>query len=645
VRTNSLVVTTTGDNMKLIETIVRDLDRGAVEAIRLKLYPLRWAGAKEVADLIAQVFTEEKQETQRNRGPGPMWFGGMPSATEGASAGTSREVRAVADTRSNSVVVAANEANLKVVDDLIVNLDRQLTDMLRIKIYELKNAEATSMATVLREIFRPQVNATQASGRTTSSQGGQGGGGPFMRFFGSEAARPGSAQTGLPPSQEVEITADARTNAVVVKASPEYIAIMDQVVEQLDQNPTEQYSTYVLPLDNADAVSLAQTLQNLLRGTGGAATTQGSGVPGLGQQNQNRSTGPRTTTNQGGTTGTRSGSSRNLGPLEEGQEEPPSPPQDEEERRGIQGQADVQADSQTNALIVRTSPRNFEAIQNIVRGLDRMRPQVLIKVLIAEVTLDDELRFGVEWSWENKFRVNGDAITQRYAADFNLFGQGATATFSGDELSATLNAFAEDGRLKVLATPRILVLDNQEAEISIGKSVPRVTNTTINQQGNTVNTVQYRDVGILLSVQPHINFDGLVTLRVHPEISDKAPDSESVQITEGVTSPTFNVNYADTTVAARNGQTVVIGGLIREQEEETIQKIPLLGDIPLLGTLFSNTTQLNVRRELMIFLTPYVAYTSIQLEEIAELEKSRLRLLDYRDLQDEADGWLKKLKR
>jgi general secretion pathway protein D len=656
-RTNSVIATTTLENMKLIERLIGDLDKEAAQAIRLKLYPLRYADARETATVITSIFADEQTQTRqasRNQPRLPMFLGGGGQQQQDPT-GASREVRAIADTRSNSVVVAANETNMKICDDLITNLDRQLTDVLRIKIYELKNADATAMTTVLRDIFRVQVTATQNAGRT---QGGGGGGGqnnPFMQMFGQGGGGRGgntAASGGLPPAQEVEITADARTNSVVVKASDEYIAIMDQVVIQLDQNPTEQYSTYVLPLSNANASDLASTLQNLLRGTGGGGANQnrnqqGTGLPGIGNQGT-RNTGARTGSTQGGTQGgaRTGGGGRNLGPLE-GQDEPapPMPSQDEEERRGVQGQVDVQADPQTNSLVIRTSPRNFESIRNIVQGLDRMRPQVLIKVLIAEVTLDDEFRFGVEWNWENKFHVNGDSITQAYKTDYNLFSQGGTATLTGDELGATLNAFAEDGRLKVMATPRILVLDNQSAEISIGKDVPRVTNSTINAQGNPQNTIQYRTVGILLSVTPHINFDGLVTMQVHPEISDRAPESESVQITEGVTSPTFNVNYADTVVAARNGQTVVIGGLIRESEEDTVQKIPFLGDIPLIGALFSNTTKAKVRRELMIFLTPYVAFTSNQLEEIAELEKAKLKLLDWRDVEDEGDRWLKKLKR
>jgi general secretion pathway protein D len=174
--------------------------------------------------------------------------------------------------------------------------------------------------------------------------------------------------------------------------------------------------------------------------------------------------------------------------------------------------------------------------------------------------------------------------------------------------------------------------------------VPRVTNSTINAQGNTQNTVTYESVGIMLDVTPHINFDGLVTMDVRPEISDIAPASQSVTITEGVTSPTFFVNTAQTVIAARTGQTVAIGGLIRESEEESVEKIPLLGDIPLIGLLFSNTIKKTVKRELMIFLTPYVAYNSAQLEEITEMEKSKLKLLDPRDIDAEGDRWLEKMK-
>ena len=152
--------------------------------------------------------------------------------------------------------------------------------------------------------------------------------------------------------------------------------------------------------------------------------------------------------------------------------------------------------------------------------------------------------------------------------------------------------------------------------------------------------MQYESVGILLEVTPHINPDGLVTMVVHPEISDIASQAESVEITDGVTNPTFNVNSAETTVSVRNGNTVIIGGLIRETEDHTVTKIPILGDIPILGALFSNTEKRKVRRELMIFLTPYVVFSAEELEELTELEKSKLKLLDARDIHAESDRWL-----
>lgn len=635
VRTNSIVAAATPENLKIIEDLVAQLDGQGAEAVRLKLYPLRYADAKEVATMITSIFAEAAtQQGGRNQGGGgPRWMGGppqMPAATE--TTGASREVKAVADVRSNAVVVAGNEGNLRIIDDLIANVDRQVTDILRIKVYELKNGDAQQMTNMLREMFRPQINATQQAGRTQGNQPQQGG------QFGNRSGG-GAGSGALPPSMEMEIAADTRTNSIVVKASESFLEIVDQIVSQLDRNPTESMSTYVLDLKNGTAADIAQVLQNLLRGGTGTTNRNTGGTTG------NRNTG----NNRAGSTRTGGGgATRNLGPLQDGpapSQDPPPQDQEEEDRRGITGQVDVQADPATNSLVIRTSPRNFEAIRNIVANLDRMRPQVLIKVLIAEVTLDKSTQFGVEGFWENKFRVHGDSITHRYGTEFDLPSKGLAILGSGDELQLKLNAFADEGKLKVLATPRVMVLDNETANINVGKEVPRVTNSTVNQQGNVVNTVTYENVGILLEVTPKINLDGLVTLEVRPEISDIAPASESVTITEGVTSPTFFVNSAETTVAARHGQTVVIGGLIRDSVTDTLQKVPVLGDIPILGWLFSNTTKETVKRELMIFLTPYVAFTPGQVEELTELEKSKLKLIDDRDIESEGDRWLERIRK
>lgn len=666
-RTNSVIVTATEDNIKVIEDLLRRLDDRSAAALRLKLYPLRYADATAAAKLLNDLFAPPASSGGGGQGGDrggrdgrrflPVWLGGGAPAADPAAAGSTQEVRAVPDVRTNSVLVTAAEPKLQLIDAILMELDRQVNDLLVVKIYELKNADPAQMATILQALFKPQQAAspggTGAAGRAPAQ-----GSGPGVRWAGREGGA-GNASP-LLPSQQVDITHDVRTRSVIVKASREHIEVIDEVVRQLDANPTESVSTYYVPLKNHTAYELAVTLQNLLRGTGtGTGTnlqsrTQGSLLPGgFGNTGANPFFGNGAGFGtRGGTSGRTMGGTRTrggfLGPLDAQEPPPPAPPPQEEEepRRAIEGQVDIQPDPATNGLLIRTSPRNFQAIQALLQDLDRLRPQVLIKVLIADVTLDENSQFGLEGFWENKMRVRGgDLARNRFGTDFALATQGFTYLLAGDEFQATLNLLAREGRLRVLATPRILALDNATASINVGKEVPRITNTQINQLGNTVNTVQYESVGILLQVTPHINPDGLVTLEVAPEISDVASAAESVPIAPGVNSPTFNVNSALTTVAVRSGTTVVIGGLIRESTDHAVEKVPLLGDIPVLGALFSNTTQRKVKRELMIFLTPYVAYTASQLEELTQIEKAKLKLLDPGDIEAENDRWLERVRR
>jgi general secretion pathway protein D len=651
-RTNSIIVSATEDNTSIIADLIQRLDDTSAAAVRLKVYPLSHADATEAAELITKLFSEESQESSRDSSNRMMPFfmrfgrGSDRGERDGGGDGGGNEagkVKAIAEIRTNSVLVAATEQNHALVDEVINEIDRDIDDILEVKIYRLKNAEPTQMVEILQALFRAQVNATQQAGSNNNSGNRSG---RFSRFM---AMNQGETSTKLTPNQQVEITSDVRTRSVIVKASREYIEIIDDVIRDLDTDPVEEVGTYVIPLRNADAATLAPMLQNLLR----SGTTGGAG------RNLN-TTNPRTTGRTTGTdnssrgldygTGGSAGSSRtrNLGPLAQdtGAPAPPAATAEAEDgRRGIEGDVDIESDPSTNSIVLRTSPRNYEALQGVIQDLDRMRPQVLIKVLIADVTLDDRMEFGVEGFWENRATLpHDDVSTNRFGTDFPLPTTGFSYLLTGDEFQAALNAFAQEGNLKILATPRILVLDNETATINVGKRVPIVTNTTINQLGNAVNTVAYENVGILLDVTPQINPDGLVTMLVAPEISDVASEAESVQISDTVNSPTFNVNAAETRVAVRNGTTVVIGGLIREAQDETVRKIPILGDIPLIGALFSSTTTRTVKRELMIFLTPYVAFTAADLDEITGLERSRLKLLDPRDIEAESDSWLKEVR-
>jgi general secretion pathway protein D len=667
-RTNAVIVSATKENTEIIKGLIDQLDAKEAAAVKLKVYTLRYADASSTAQLVTDLFSASGSSSQR-RGSSrdgrssssmPFWMRGFMGSRGSSSSdqtGSAKEVRAIADVRTNTVLVAASEQNLAIIDQLVLELDRQISDMLVVKIYELEHADAAEMATVLQSLFRPQVNATRtAGGMTPRTSGSSGGSSSWFQRMMSSSRGGGTGNTAtLAPGQEVEITSDQRTNTVIVKASREYITIMDDVVSQLDANPTEESTVFVMPLKNHDALELATTLQSLLRGTGTSSrSSYNRGTSSL----FNRSTtsqyqsGRSQRSSFGSSTRGSSSSStrrRNLGPLE-AQDEPLAPLQEEEQEsrpRGVEGQVDIEPDPITNTLVVRGDPKDVAAIRTMLADLDRARPQVLIKVLIADVTLDERTQFGVEGFWENGMTVRGgDLATQRYGLDLIQPTSGFSYLLTGDEFEASLNLFASEGKLKVLATPRILALDNQPADIRVGKEVPIITNVQTNQlTGTPINTVSYESVGIILEVTPHINPDGLVTLEVLPEISDVASEAESVQIVEGANSPTFNVNSASTTVAVSSGTTVDIGGLIRETMDDAVQGIPILMDIPLVGPLFSSTTKRKVKRELMIFLTPYVANTAAELEELSALETAQLKLIDPRDIKAESDQWLRKARR
>ncbi|HEV3029969.1 MAG TPA: secretin N-terminal domain-containing protein, partial [Planctomycetota bacterium] len=395
-RTNSVIVSATEDNMKLIEDLVIRLDDKTASAVKLKLYSLRYADATAVAKLVNDLFADtptnaSQQNRTGNRGI-PVWMAPQGTGAQAEPQGATKEVRAVADLRTNSILVAASETRLVLIDAVMTEIDRQVNDLLEVKVYKLENADATQMAAILTSLFQPQIKATQSTGQTaTGNNQGQGrGGGPGVTMAGATAGVTGQ----LLPSQEVEIAADVRTRSVVVKASKSYIQIVDAVVKQLDQDPTEAVSTFVYKFKNADAAGLATPLQSLLRWPQGSSS---------GMQQSSSLSGNSSGFGSGGGGGPSGiGGARfgNLGPLEGPQDAPPAPSsgsQDEgESRRNVEGNVDLQADPTTNSLIVRTSPRNFMAMQTMFRELDRIRPQVLIKVLIADVTIDNSTQFGVE---------------------------------------------------------------------------------------------------------------------------------------------------------------------------------------------------------------------------------------------------------
>lgn len=310
---------------------------------------------------------------------------------------------------------------------------------------------------------------------------------------------------------------------------------------------------------------------------------------------------------------------------------------------GTVGSATISVDPETRQLIVIADEETSAQISQVVTNLDRPKPQVLIKVVFVEVTHTDGSDIGVEGG----FTRTDNGLTGNGANVFGLGGLNQIATniqrnalgqpvqsfiptppgaglyqILGDDYQVTLRAIAQSGKAKILSRPSVLARNNQPATILVGQSVPLITAVRYDTFGNAINSVQYTDVGIILRVTPFITSDGMVEMILSPEISTVS-QTESVTISQGVQAPVIDKRSADTVVVTPDSQTVVIGGLIANLKTETVSKIPVLGDLPLLGFAFRSKAKRDVKTELLIFLTPHIVAVPTQLAGLTTTEKEK----------------------
>jgi general secretion pathway protein D len=313
---------------------------------------------------------------------------------------------------------------------------------------------------------------------------------------------------------------------------------------------------------------------------------------------------------------------------------------------GTVGNATISVDPETRQLIVIADEETQVQISQVITNLDRPKPQVLIKVVFLEVTYNDALDIGIEGGFN---RDTGNNVTAAGANVFGMSGLGSVATnvqlnsmglpvsgfgttppgsglyqVLGTDYQATLRAIATAGKTEVLSRPSILARSSQPATITVGQSVPLITNVRYDNFGNAINSVSYEDVGIILRVTPFISNDGMVEMIVSPEISSLT--DQTVAISTGVSVPVIAKRSADTVVMTPNGQTVIIGGLMQNSKTGADSKIPFLGDIPLLGNLFKRQAKSSSKTELMIFLTPHIVSTPQQLVALSARESKAAQL-------------------
>lgn len=280
-------------------------------------------------------------------------------------------------------------------------------------------------------------------------------------------------------------------------------------------------------------------------------------------------------------------------------------------------------DKDNNALLIVSDAGTYEIIEQALRKLDAPTRQVLIDVTIAEVTLTDDLKYGIDWTFMNGDRRTGtlDAgvtgigpITPgfSYVLRTAAAGEGAIRT-----IQAALNMNATDSRVNVLSSPHIMVADNQQAKIQVGNSVPTPGQTLVSGTGPSITSTQYLDTGIILTVTPRISAGGVVNLDVQQEVSDASTAT-------GATAPTISKRTVKSIVTVQSGETTILGGLIKEDKGFSTDGIPLLSQIPVIGALFGSQGYKKAKTELVVLITPRIASNVSQAKAITEEFRKKL---------------------
>ena len=265
----------------------------------------------------------------------------------------------------------------------------------------------------------------------------------------------------------------------------------------------------------------------------------------------------------------------------------------------------VKYDTRSNKLIVRDTPTSLEEIDKLVQSFDVQEQQVLIEARILQVVLSDQQKLGVDWE-----AVVAEYHNLNLKTDFSILnssdksGTVTIGTLASDDYTALVQALKTVGETNILSSPRITALNNQEARILVGSQEPYVTTTTTTPASGpttTAESISFIDVGIKLYVTPTIHRDDFITMKIRPEVSSV---TRTLTTSNNNSIPVVETSEAETTVMIKNGVTVIIGGLIKEEQIDSKNKVPLLGDIPLLGHAFRNEDHLKRKTEIVIFLTP-----------------------------------------
>ncbi len=568
-RTNSLIVWAAPSEMTNIQEVIERLDTStpAVEMM-VKIVQLRQA----IADDFAQRFTDavlgEDPGGDNERAVILSFTEVLPDGREVVRKLLRQDVKLEADSRTNSLMVMAPAESMAMLEAMIKDFDRMRPIQSEIRMFPLVNADAGTMVDRLKELFEGEGGAEGETVRQFN--------------FGEEFSDIEFASVG----QELRFAADTRTNTLIAAGAEIDLRMVEKLVLYLDAQEAEERVIEVIHAKFRDAQEIA------------------AAIDGFNQQEQDV-----------------------LGLVDD----------EESQQRRMERQVSIEAmggdEGGSSQLIVGTSRQMYRKTMEMISELDRPEPQVKISALVAEVILSDDIEIGMEIAGQDlQFSeeafigpngiIQGPNFDYIAGTDVGAIGRGLGGinfTVTGEDFSFLFHAAQQNSRVETLSRPSLVIRNGEEGNITIADRVPFVSVAGLSDTGQTQSQVSYEDVGIVLTATPQISPDGYVTIDLSQEISGFS--GENVQLTEGVSSPVFQTREVKTNVTLRDGETVVIGGLITSRESEGENKVPILGDLPLIGPLFRVTSASKNRTELLIVLTVDVLRTDEQRYEMSVKER------------------------
>lgn len=510
---------------------------------------------------------------------------------------------------SNDVIVADRAENVSVINKIIDQLDKPWTE--GAEVIKLRHASPTEVVNIL------------------------------------EGLRGGSARNNN--DSPISLAADERTNSIIMSGPPSRRLQIRAMIARLDVESAYEGNIHVVYLKYTRASDLAPILANIIQ----SYETQAAAERSRSQLNTARSGGVRSNDgfgafNRGGSAGnlgSGTGTGSSLSQLE--QQGSQFFNQDDREKSG--GVGSVQWEETTNAVIIKANPSLMKVLRSVIAKLDIRRPQVLVEAIIAEVDVDQVKSLGVEWNTNGDARVatrfpngaltsivgplGGDGLStgSSDSAISALPGVGLSlGFFHHDNLRALVRAIAGDTRNNVLATPNLITLDNEIANIKVGEKVPFLTGTTTNESG-TSTAVNREEVGLSLTIRPQITQSGAIKMQINHVLSNVIDGSSS---TNPGGNPTTSERIITTNVVVDNGETLVLGGLIRSDWIKTNDRVPVFGDIPVVGKLFRSDEKRSIKRNLMVFIRPIILRDKNDNIEVTTGKYNHIRQLQLESHRD-----------